>query len=225
MSAVVMAEVQKETNKKDKPKVHLDNLSKKDLPAVAQIHLAAFPESGLTMLGLEAVRRYYEWQLTGPHDVTALGAFVDGELAGFCFCGIFRGATSGFLSHNKSYLTWRVLTHPWLFANPIIRDRINISTHLLSGFSRTKKKETKKPQDRMKPFGILSIAVHPNRQGLGIGKLLMLESETIARRQNFREMDLTVHPENHQAVGFYESLAWKKCEQEGVWKGFMKKTL
>ena len=39
------------------------NLDVKDLPAVASVHMAAFPKSALTMLGTEAVRRYYEWQL------------------------------------------------------------------------------------------------------------------------------------------------------------------
>jgi len=39
------------------------------------------------MLGTEAVRRYYEWQLVGPHEVTAISAYINTELVGFCFGG------------------------------------------------------------------------------------------------------------------------------------------
>ncbi len=68
------------------------NLEVKDLPAVATVHKAAFPKSALTMLGTEAVRRYYEWQLLGPHESISLGAFLGPEVVGFCVGGIFRGA-------------------------------------------------------------------------------------------------------------------------------------
>lgn len=34
---------------------------------VAGVHVAAFPSSALTRLGSEAVRRYYLWQIEGPH--------------------------------------------------------------------------------------------------------------------------------------------------------------
>ncbi|CAG0992531.1 hypothetical protein ANRL4_02561 [Anaerolineae bacterium] len=43
------------------------------LPFVVQIHRAAFPDSALTKLGAEAVRRYYLWLMTGPHDAVNVG--------------------------------------------------------------------------------------------------------------------------------------------------------
>ena len=56
-----------------------------DLNSIAKIHLAAFPKSALSHLGQEAVRRYYEWQLTGPHDCLAIGAIDEqGRMLGFC---------------------------------------------------------------------------------------------------------------------------------------------
>lgn len=216
-----------------KPQVCLRELTSNALKEVTRVHLASFPDSALTKLGFEPVRRYYEWQLLGPHDVTALGAFVEESLAGFCFGGIFRGATSGFLNKNRTYLAYRLLTHPWLIANPIVHDRMTTSIRLLRRFAKTKHAtpvtEKAKPQTetmpRTKPFGILSIAVHPEHQGLGIGKLLMMQSEIIARQLGFDEMDLTVHTDNEQAIDFYERLGWEKTTQEGVWKGAMKKHL
>ena len=59
------------------------SLELKDLQSIAILHQKAFQDSALTKLGLEPVRRYYEWQLTGPHDCYAIGAFsADDELTG-----------------------------------------------------------------------------------------------------------------------------------------------
>src|SRR5687767_3624542 len=98
-----------------------------DLAAVAHVHLLAFPLTALSSLGPEAVRRYYHWQLTGPHDVIALCIVQDGELTAFCFGGVFRGALQGFLRRNRFYLGWRLITHPWLLSNKIVRQQIGVA--------------------------------------------------------------------------------------------------
>jgi len=38
------------------------------LADVAKVHCRAFADAALTRLGCEAVRRYYLWQLEGPHE-------------------------------------------------------------------------------------------------------------------------------------------------------------
>jgi ribosomal protein S18 acetylase RimI-like enzyme len=53
----------------------------------------------------------------------------------------------------------------------------------------------------------------------------MAETEDVARRQGFQEMDLTVNPGNRQAVEFYERLNWIRFSKDSVWKGQMKKSL
>jgi ribosomal protein S18 acetylase RimI-like enzyme len=196
-----------------------------DLRQVAAVHMTAFPESALTMLGTEAVRRYYEWQLVGPHDVVALSALIDSELVGFCFGGIFRGAMSGFVRKNRRFLIGHVLAHPYLMRNPIFRDRLAAGARVLRSRSQPKGPAPRPPSQRLNHFGILAIAVHPGRQGLGIGKLLMAEAEHAARRQGFREMGLTVNPGNQQAVEFYERLNWTRFSKDSVWSGEMKKSL
>src|SRR5438445_9792591 len=107
--------------------VTLRKLGSADLPRVATVHQLAFPHSALAKLGSEAVRRYYEWQLHGPHEVVASGAFINSECVGFCFSGVFRGATSGFLKRNRTYLIKRVVTHPWLLTNGLVRSRLTTS--------------------------------------------------------------------------------------------------
>lgn len=210
--------------------INIQPLNQSDLPSVALLHAAAFPDSALTKLGLEAVRRYYEWQLNGPHDVDALGAFHGDRLVGFCFSGIFRGAMSGFLQRNWLFLTGCALIRPWLILNPVFRDRVTLSMSILKRLLRQFIKRRKTPYQSSSPkppksYGILSIAVDPNYQGLGIGRILMERSEAIAREKGFSEMDLTVNPQNEKAIRFYERLGWEKVVNEGRWTGHMRKRL
>jgi ribosomal protein S18 acetylase RimI-like enzyme len=223
-------------------------LSSSDLARVTDVHLAAFPQSALTSLGSEAVRRYYEWLFLGPHSAVALGAWVKSDLVGFCFGGIFRGAMSGFIRKNRAFLAYRVLSHPWLIASPrfheVLPSTLLASLPLLAlGARRSAPTKAKErffaflPTERRAPsaerclspaagsFGILAIAVDPRSQRLGAGRLLMAQSEEAARQRGFGQMHLTVRPENAQAIRFYESLGWEPVPQEPAWSGFMRKVL
>jgi ribosomal protein S18 acetylase RimI-like enzyme len=204
--------------------IQLRDLDKNDLPAISAIHMAAFSDAALTKLGADVVRRYYEWQLLGPHEVYTCGAFIDGKCVGFYLGGAFRGATSGFLQQNRKFLVKRVLTHPWLLTNPLIRTRVKFSLNTLRRSAKPRSQESQ-PEKKGKQFSILSIAVDPQCQGLGIGKLLMKEAEAAARQHDFQELSLYVKTDNHQAVGFYESIHWKKFLKKGKWIGNMTKSL
>ena len=97
------------------PEVILRPIKVDDLPLIARVHIDSFPESALTRLGPAVVERYYHWQLTGPHKkVWATGAFVADKCAGFSFCGVFNGSTSGFVNEHKVCLIRSVLVRPQL---------------------------------------------------------------------------------------------------------------
>lgn len=180
-------------------------LTAHDLDDVARIHLAAFPESLLSRLGGEAARRYYAWQLLGPHDVTAHGARIGPDLVGFCFGGVFRGAMSGFLRKNRGYLVLRVLGRPGLLAEVFRSQRIG---RIVANSFRVRARGPAATEPAPSAFGILAIAVEPGRQGLGIGQALMQAAETAAVTQRFTRMELTVRPDNERARRFYESQGW-----------------
>lgn len=211
----------------DSDPIQLSTLEAADLPRVSEIHLAAFPNSALSMLGAEAVRRYYEWLLTGPHDCFALGASVKADLMGFCFSGVFSGALSGFVRRNRRFLLGRILSHPWLGLNPIVRERAMMGMRIIRRFGQSSNTSVAVPSvaKTAAPFGILAIAVHPDSHGQGVGTALMLEAERTARRGDFKEMQLTVEMSNHRAVSFYESLSWTKTLDQGAWHGEMRKAL
>jgi ribosomal protein S18 acetylase RimI-like enzyme len=194
-----------------------------DLKSVAQIHLRAFPESALTGLGLEAVRRYYEWQLTGPHGHEFIGIRRAGNLVGYAVGGVSRGATVGFVRRNAGFLACRMLTHPWLIGTSRFRGRLKLGLRSLSV------KKPSPPPVRQSPtgrsFGILAIAVDPPAQGLGLGKLLINHLETVAIAGGFDRMHLTVEVANAGAIAFYERLGWSRSIKGEQWTGGMAKSL
>lgn len=204
--------------------ITLRPLTEKDLPDVARVHCAAFPKELLTMLGMEAVRRYYLWQLIGPHDIIALGAYREEELAGYCFAGVFRGAISGFLRRHRLYLMRCALLRPRTILHPKSLNRLRLFLRTLRPTKSPASKTTTSPVT-LRRFGILAIAVHPSCQGGGVGKTLMREVELAAKSQGFQVISLTVDPSNTQAIRFYESLGYNRNITDTGWQGSMIKAI
>jgi ribosomal protein S18 acetylase RimI-like enzyme len=186
-----------------------------DLAQVTHIHLVAFPGSALTRLGMGAVERYYHWLLLGPHQALCIGAFMEGVLAGFCFGGKFRGATSGFLQKNRWYLGGLVLTHPWLAFNPFFRQRLQEGLHGLRHARQNTKATIEERRKKQNSFSLLAIATDPCMQKMGIGSALMARAEAYALEQNYQEMGLSVHTGNLPAFGFYRTLGWQTKQEIG----------
>lgn len=175
-----------------------------DLTKVAEVHQSAFRGSALSKLGKEVVRRYYEWQIKGPNECYAIGAFKNEKLIGFCFSGIFRDSLSGFLNKNKGYLITRLMTHPWLIFNPIITNRISLAMKTI----KKARSININYQQKIKPttFSILSIATDPKLQNQGVGKELMKKCEERSIAMGIYLMRLTVHIDNIKAIHFYQNL-------------------
>lgn len=212
-----------------RPAVELRPLELSDLPAVARIHRDAFPGSALTALGPEAVRRYYEWQLTGPHDGLPLGAFEGERMVGFCFGGVFRGALSLFVRRQWRYLGWRALMVFPRLAGPNFRRALAMLPRLFRQGRRLAAPPAPSAPEPPRPvsFGILAIAVDPAARGSGAARALMEASEAEARRRGFAWMHLSVRPDNARAVRFYEKLGWERHLPPGqeAWTGQMYKAL
>lgn len=212
--------------KKNTPEVVLKEITPEDLGKVAAVHIDSFSESALTKLGAAIIERYYLWQLTGPHkNVRAVGAFVGGDCAGFSFSGVFDGSTAGFLDQNKSFLVKQVLLHPWLLFNSLFLKRLFSGVQILRRFANRKRITTERKPAKSLPYGILSIAVSTRYQNLGIGKVLMIDAEEEAAKCGFQQIELTVSPDNHKSIIFYEKLNWQKVPPDDSWKGYMIKGL
>lgn len=195
-------------------------LSTTDLDAVARVHISAFPHTLLSTLGPGAVRRYYHWQLVGPHDVVALGAERGGTLVGFCFGGRFRGAMRGFVRRHFVYLAARMLVTPRAWGHRDVVSRARLVRVAL------RRAPVPKPPDeplRPRPFSVLSIAVDPRTQRTGAGRALLAESSRIALSKGYGSLALTVDPQNRAAVVFYEREGWSPAGSP--WTGRMVKPL
>jgi ribosomal protein S18 acetylase RimI-like enzyme len=198
-----------------------------DLPSVASVHILAFPDAALSKLGIEAIRRYYAWQLNGPHDAVCVGAFVNRQMTGFCFAGVFRGTETGFLIKNRYFLAWRLILQPWLLADKTVAKRVKGAIPRLRSYVKRQREKTELAGlPATKGFGILAIAVHPQHQRLGIGNILMQKIEELAILKGFHSMHLSVHPSNLHAVSFYEKLGWRRASAPEIeWWGLMTKNL
>lgn len=194
-----------------------------ELVHVAAVHLEAFPSSVLTKLGDDAVRRYYDWQLSGPHDCVALGGWTGDQLAGFVFGGTFDAALFGFLRRDRMFLMGRLLQRPRLLVDPELRPSIRTG---LQSMVRRRARSVGPVVERPSSFGILSIAVRPSAQGSGVAQQLLAETEQAARARGFEHMNLTVDPENGRAIRFYERNGWIRDHPHGAaWSGTMRKAL
>lgn len=180
-----------------------------DCFSVARIHTLAFPESSLTRLGIEAVRRYYAQQMVETNDCLAMGAFQEDGMAGFIYAGIFHGVLNDFLYKNRLFLTGRVLAHPWLVFDPMFRDALRLALQKLKKRHAAVQPQ-KDPGVKARPFVVLSIAVDPRVQKSGIGQMLMRYAEKEALDRGFQWMSLTVNQDNCAAIRFYEKNGWQK---------------
>jgi ribosomal protein S18 acetylase RimI-like enzyme len=195
------------------------------LPAVASVHLQAFPDSALTRLGREAVYRYYEWQLFGPHEHHFIGVFDQQSLVGFAIGGKSHGALAGFVRKNKWFLVRRVMLKPGLLLSQRGCGAVMAALRTLRRLRTQPKTPPPSPFDVRNSFGILAIAVGPTCQGKGIGCQMMMRVECIARQQQFTRMHLTVSTKNIRAIRFYEKLGWTRSNEGPVWTGLMVKSL
>jgi ribosomal protein S18 acetylase RimI-like enzyme len=198
-----------------------------DLILVADVHLAAFPDAALSKFGRETVRRYYLWYLSSPHDSVGIGVFVDRKMAGYCVAGVFRGSETIFLRQNIGYLIWYLATHPWLFEDKSVKNRINDAFQMVRQriFRALSNKEMPNTE-RKDMFGILAIAVEPRYQRFGVGNLLLRDVERLALERGFNSMRLSVHLDNDQAASFYEKHDWEKIPgPDGKWQGYMMKEI
>jgi ribosomal protein S18 acetylase RimI-like enzyme len=101
-------------------------------------------------------------------------------------------------------------------------DRVRLALRLVSSRWTTPAPEVPDAVPRSS-FGVLAIAVDPAVQGHGVGRELMASASAAATAAGFESMHLSVHPDNEQAVSFYESLGWRRApEDDGGWVGRMR---
>ncbi len=203
------------------------NIEIPDLSQVAKIHMDAFPESILTVFGNKVIRKYYEWQMAKPNECYPTGVFLQHQLVGFSFAGVFLDSEIGFLRKNWLLIIETIFSNPVILVNPVLWKKTQNAFQELSRERKyLKQRNMSNSSQYVKKFGILSTAVKPAYQGSGIGKLITENIEIIASGLGFGTIRMSVHPANSKSILLHEKLGYQKIFFEnGKWNGVMEKQL
>lgn len=160
-------------------------LTSRDVAAVSDMHLAAFPTNVWSRFGGRLLRTYIQLFIESPHAL-AVGALPPqnphgpGDTAGIAPVGHLVGILD---ARRHRQWVWRngaarlglallpaMLRHPLLFAG-LVRRRLRVATRRGEGTPTSRKAERPRPAG---PVAVLShVAVQPEWRGLGLGEALV----------------------------------------------------
>lgn len=169
-----------------------------DINRVVEIHLASFPGFFLTFLGRRFLREFYRGTLNDPASLALVAVDRPGRIAGFVAGQV---EPSGFYKRLLMRRGWAfaVASIGPVFRKPSIIPRLFRAMNYRGGSPAT-------------PGGALlvSLAVHPEMQALGAGKLLVRRFAEECFRRGAAYIYLVTDREHNDAVNrFYQSLGWK----------------
>lgn len=187
-----------------------------DLPGMAAVFLAAFPESVRHYVGHVIPTRVMEDLFAVALDVEPDAAFVaerDGRIAGYILAPARLSAIISGARRRLGAFAWRWLTGRYgIGLRPVGVALRNAVAFLHDA----------RPADNLASDArILSVAVHPDAQGHGIGgELLRLGLRYLISRGEKR-VRLEVRPGNAPAVHLYQKLGFsirgRTCDTQGEW--------
>lgn len=179
---------------------YIRKATSEDVEAIISIHKQAFNDFFLTSLGDRFLKLYYS-SFVSSDDGTVFCAVKDGVIVGFSACSY---TSKGF---NYSL----ILKKPVEFGLEAFRLLIRMPKALLR-LVKNMKKESK--EISIKDDGLYaelySIAVSPEYQGMGIGKLLLEVTEWDVKNHNSRISLTTDYYNNDTTIAFYRALGYEE---------------
>lgn len=180
--------------------ITIQKVTDKDLNLIVKIHNQAFPDFFLTSLGDNFLKLYYSC-MSNSNDAITLCALDDDKLVGFSTCAY---TSHGFNIDliKKNWLRFGWMGVKLLFTKPgaIIR--------LVKNFD--KESTDSSVEDNGEYAELYSIAVSPDCQGKGVGKKLLIETETDVKKHNNQISLTTDYYNNEKTIGFYHSLGYNE---------------
>lgn len=172
-------------------------IEKKDLPEVTRVHIAAFPNFFMTLMGPTFLKEYY-YSVNKMPDGIVLGCFDEdssgSRLLGFCAEAV---VSAGFNKRMlcKRFIPFSIQSLRLLFINP--GALLHFANNLTKG-------PDSKVSDPALYGELLSIAVDPTVQGKGVGKALINAVEQLLLKQGQQENSLTTDAvDNNKTISFY----------------------
>lgn len=168
-----------------------------DLDKVVQVHKDSFKNFFLTELGDQFLMVYYD-SIRKDTKGILLGLFIDGELFGFC------AATTLSNGFNKQLVLQNLFRFS-LIGLRLLITKPNSLVRLIKNFS----KNDSKISDTGEYAELLSIGVSSNKQGLGVGKMLLFQLENELKIKSCSELSLTTdYYKNDKTIQFYKGLGY-----------------
>jgi ribosomal protein S18 acetylase RimI-like enzyme len=172
------------------------------VPEVARVHAAAFPNYMNTSLGGPYLRSFIKWFCISSTAI-AICALEEDRIVGYAI-----GAPQGYSKEVTRSLIWMagfsLLIRPWLWLKPAILRNLAIRLGITA--------ESFSPQDipALKPpiFSLVGIGVLPEVRGRKVGwKLMNAIEERAVHQMDTKSLKLTVYRDNNARI-FYEKLGW-----------------
>ena len=177
--------------------MEIKRIPKKDLKQVVAVHKDSFKGFFLTELGDHFLEVYYDCVRKDEKGIL-LGYYEDEELFGFC-------AATTISQKFNAHLVKKNLFCFFLIGIRLVITRIPSLVRLFKNFSKT----NSTMHDEGNYSELLSIGVSNKKQGLGIGKKLLIQLENEMKLKGCSKLSLTTdYHNNEKAIQFYKGLGY-----------------
>ncbi|WP_026348670.1 GNAT family N-acetyltransferase [Eudoraea adriatica] len=176
-------------------KMRTCQLNINQISKVVELHELAFKGFFLTELGTSFLNQYYKSVIQSEKALN-LGVFDENsKLLGFAITAKnSKGFNKSIIKQN--FLGFLGIAFKLLILKPKAIYRL---------FINLEKKSPDIKDDKGNYSELLSIATHPNKQGLGIGKKLLIETEKQLKSEGYDKLALTTDYHNNiDVIRFYE---------------------
>jgi ribosomal protein S18 acetylase RimI-like enzyme len=180
---------------------------------MATVHIGAFPEEFLSLLGRAFLKKFYGYYMSHAGGICLVAVDSSSRVAGLVTGGQPELRAAFLRKHVLRFILtslWKSVYHA--------RVRQRLCEHLARAWRRVASKlRLVKSQANQAPpedpkgtwSNLLSVCVHPDFRGKGVGRLLMEAFRADSARRGFKTMRLSVHNDNDPAIALYAKCGWK----------------
>jgi ribosomal protein S18 acetylase RimI-like enzyme len=183
-----------------------------DLTKIAACHIAAFPDSFSSKLGVKFVSNMMKWYLSSTNKILF---FIEDDKLVLGYCGGHLldgidgyGAASGMTQFGFNAALSAIMKRPWLIFHEELRKRYSfILRNILRKFKLKKDVPLSSTvtyhTDEPLTAGLVVIGVNPNLQQKGLGTFLQKEFERKSSSMGAMRLTLSVRTKNERAIKSY----------------------
>lgn len=192
-----------------------------DLNRIAECHKSAFPHSLSSKMGNLFMKKMLSWYIVDQRGVL-FHVSENNKIIGYCGGIIIKkaglpGAATSITQFCFKTFIFSFFLRPWLIFHSENVKRISFikrNLFLKMGLVKNKNNNSQFPLIPFQPsWGLVVIGVDSKFHGKGIGSVLLMEFERLAKLDKVQKISLSVKSTNIQAIKAYEKNGWIKRSQ------------